>query len=75
MTHNSKPGQPGKGKNAMTTYLHFRELVEISAQEVGVMKYYNVKGISMVDHIIQNAAHQMTENAFWNFSARIGEEF
>ena len=59
----------------MTTYLHFRELVEISVQEVGCMKYYNVKGVSMVDWIIQNAAHQMTEEAFWAFSARIGEEF
>lgn len=57
----------------MTTYLHFRELVEISTQEVGVEKYYNVRGVSMVDHIIQNASRQMTEDAFWAFSARIGE--
>ena len=59
----------------MTTYIHFRELVEISIQEVGFKKYYNVKGVSMPDWIMQNAAHRMTENTFWNFSSRIGDEF
>ena len=59
----------------MTTYIHFRELVEISVQEVGMEKYYNVKGFSMVNWIMQNAAHQMSEDMFWAFSARIGEEF
>ena len=58
----------------MTTYIHFRELVEISIQEVGFKKYYNVKGVSMPDWIMQNASSQMTENAFWNFSSRIGDE-
>ena len=57
----------------MTTYIHFRELVEISIQETGALKYYNVKGLSMVDLIIQNAVHRMTEDAFWAFSARIGQ--
>ena len=57
----------------MTTYIHFRELVEISIQEIGTLKYYNVKGVSLVDRILQNASHQMTEDSFWAFSARIGE--
>ena len=59
----------------MTTYLHFRELVEISVQEVGPLKYYNVKGFFLPDWIMQKAAHQMTENELWNFSSRIGDEF
>ena len=58
----------------MTTYIHFRELVEISIQEVGFKKYYNVKGVSMPDWIMQNASRHMTENTFWNFSSRIGDE-
>lgn len=57
----------------MTTYIHFRELVEISIQEVGFKKYYNVKGFSMPDWIMQNASSQMTEDSFWAFSARIGQ--
>lgn len=59
----------------MTTYVFFKELVDISTAEVGMEKYYNVKGVSMVDHIVRNAAGQMTETAFWAFSARIGDEF
>ena len=59
----------------MTTYVWFRELIEISVQEVGALKYYNVNGVSMVDWILQNASRQMTEDSFWAFSARIGEEF
>ena len=59
----------------MTTYLHFKELVEISIQETGYMKYYNVKGVSLPDHVIQNATRHMSEDMFWTFSARIGEEF
>ena len=57
----------------MTTYVFFKELVEISIQEIGTMKYYNVKGVSMPDHIVRNASRQMTEDSFWTFSARIGQ--
>ena len=59
----------------MTTYLHFRELVEISVQEVGMENFYGVKGVSMVNRIMQNAANQMTEHSFLAFSARVGKEF
>ena len=64
----------GQRIDAMTTYIFFRDLAEISVQEVGFKKYYNVKGFSMPDWIMQNASRHMTENTFWNFSSRIGDE-
>ena len=66
--------ETGKGAK-MTTYVYFRELVEISIQEVGYTKYYTVKGVTIPDHVIRNASHQMTDEVFWNFSSRVGEEF
>ena len=56
----------------MTTYVFFKELVEISTAEVGFEKYYNVKGFHIVDSIAVNAAKQMTEKSFWMFSERLG---
>ena len=59
----------------MTTYIHFRELVEISTQETGALKYYNVKGVSLPSCVLYNVVRYMSEDMFWAFSARIGEEF